>query len=266
MVFNVYSPAKNLQPFIKAYLEADSRESKQIGIHNLFPNGYSGIFFNSGNLGKISIKAEYETPHVSIFGQIDQCFEAIHSPGSYSLGVMFEPTFLSKWLRVNMAEFTNKVFSGELIRYDLTSLHEKLEEAISVKNKIELLDQFFLGATKDLPKVPTLAEVALQMIHQFGNVAIGKIANDLKVSERYLETQFKKSVGLSPKTYSMIVRFNRMERQINAMPTKHWNQMDFGSEYYDQNHFIKDFKRFTGHTPSEYLLKNFEMGRSYLVR
>lgn len=266
MTFNFYQPAPQLTTFVVGYLEADSRLSTQKGVYTLFPNGYSGIFFNSGELGKLAIKEEYITPPVSIFGQIDQCFESIHWPGSYSLGVLLKPTVLSKLLRESMQAFTNRASDGRLLRNDLNTLHQQLEEAILTEKKIELLNQYFAKTLHEMGHCLTLADYAVQSIHENSGLPIGKLAKELKVSERYLETQFKKYVGLSPKTYSLIVRFKRIEQQLQAKSTASWEQLGFTNEYYDQTHFIKDFKRFTGHTPSDYLLNNFEIGRSYLVR
>lgn len=265
MVFQFHAASKVLLPYLVGYLEADSRTSTNKGVHTLFPNGYSGIFFNFGNLGKLSIKEEYETPTVSIFGQIDQCFEAIHYPGSYSLGVLLYPTVLSKFLHEDMTAFANRAFDGRSIRQDLQIVHRQLEETQEVKIKIEKLNCFFAKAFLNLPSTPTIADAALNLMHRPIMPSIKSLAHQLKISERYLETQFKKYVGLSPKTYSLIIRFKRMEQQLQSKSSASWEQFGFTHDYYDQNHFIKDFKRFTGHTPSDYLLSNLEMGRSFLV-
>jgi AraC-like DNA-binding protein len=266
MVFQFYAPSKALQPYVKGYLEADSRASIQKTAHTLFPNGYSGIFFNFGNLGELSIKEEYKTAAVSIFGQIDQCFEAIHWPGSYSFGVLLHPTMLSKFLRESMDAFTNRALDGGLLYRDLKALHARLEEMPVAEFKIEVLNQYFTKVFSTIRQTFTVADAALQLMHRPALYPVKKIAQELNFSERYIESQFKKYVGLSPKTYSLIIRFNRIEQQLRIKASPRWDQLDFTHEYYDQNHFIKDFKRFTGHTPSDYLINNFEMGRSYLVR
>jgi methylphosphotriester-DNA--protein-cysteine methyltransferase len=266
MIFNFYPPSKSLQSFVIGYLEADSRGSSKSTSHKLFPNGYPGIFFNFGNLGKLSIKEEFKTPEVSIFGQIDQCFEAIHWPGSYSIGVLLHPTILAKFLREDMAAFTNKAFDGNLIHRDLKMLHEQLEKLTKVEMKVEVLNHFFKRAFLNLEQMVTVADAALRLIRQTEFHSIKKLTSDLGFSERYIESQFRKYVGLSPKTYSLIVRFKRIEQQLRIKTSAQWNMLGFTHEYYDQNHFIKDFKRFTGHTPSNYLLNNFDMGRSYLIR
>lgn len=266
MIFHSYPPSKTLAPFVRCYLEADSRDSTKKGVHILFPNGLSGIFFNFGTLGKLSIKEEYQTPEVSIFGQIDQCFDAIHWPGSYSLGVLLKPTVLSKYLQKDMSDLTNTAVNGCLLRPELQEVHRQLKIA-PIKNKIAILNLYLAKAFSPLRHQPTtLADRAIDLINHHPSISIKKIAHQLKVSERYLQVQFKKSVGLPPKTYSLIVRFIRMEQQLFEKSAVRWEDMNFATEYYDQNHFIKDFKRFTGHTPSQYLDKNFEMGRSYLLR
>lgn len=108
----MHLPSSELRFMVQGYLEADSRHMSAMRSHTLFPNGFSGIFFNFGQLGKLLIREEHHTPAVSVFGQIDQSFEAIHFPGSYSLGILFHPTVLSRFLRINMAELTNKTLDG----------------------------------------------------------------------------------------------------------------------------------------------------------
>ena len=110
MVFRFHLPSKILQPYLQGYLDADYLKTTEKGEHTLFPNGYSGIFFNFGNRGKLIIKEEYEAPFVSVFGQIDRHFSIIHYPGFYSFGVLFKPTILSWLLKVEMSSLTNKAF------------------------------------------------------------------------------------------------------------------------------------------------------------
>lgn len=119
MTFNVYKPSRQLEPFIVCYMEADSRTINLKRVHTLFPNGYSGVFFNFGYAGEILIKEEIKTPHVSIFGQIDQCFEAIHWPGSYSLGALMHPTAHHP----NQSLHPAKPLQQELLHFAFNPLH-----------------------------------------------------------------------------------------------------------------------------------------------
>lgn len=260
MVFKSYQPSPILKPFVQCYLETDNHNNKQPGAYTLFPNGLSGIFFNFGR-GHLLIKEKHKVPPVSIFGQIDRHFTATHKPGFYSLGVLMKPTALGHLLREDMAQFTNTITDGTLLISDIQSLHNQLANASGIRGKIRLLETYF---AKLLPTArPTLATEVLTWLEQPHTVSVEKIAERLKVSQRHLETQFKHQIGLSPKTYAIIMRFKRMEHLLRSQTSVNWQKMTFASEYHDQNHFIKDFKRFTGQTPGSYLLKNFEMGQSY---
>ena len=265
MRFHHYLPAPSLQPLLQGYLEADCRRGVGNSMHTLFPNGLSGIFFNFGDTGTLILEKEYKAAPVSIFGQIDQHFTVTHAPGFYSLGVLFKPTTLSKFLRADISEFTNRAFDGRLLRADLLVLHEKLQQAPHIQQKITLLNAYFCRSLLNLGSQKTFSDYAVHLINTEENLTIEKLADRLHISQRYLEMNFKRSVGLSPKSYLLIQRFMRAERKLKkgSVPGQ---SLSFGDEYYDQMHFIKNFKRFTGYTPARYLLENLEMGKSYLIR
>lgn len=249
---------------LQGYLEADCRSSLRNSMYPLFPNGLSGIFFNFGSPGKLILEKEYTTQPVSIFGQIDQRFAAVDAPGFYSLGVLFKPTVLSKFLRVDMSELTNKAVDGLLLRSDLLDVHEKLQYEKTTQARICVLDHYFSKTLFGLSTQTFIGDHAVQLINTQGNITIEKIADQLRITQRYLEISFKRSVGISPKSYSLIQRFNRTAQRLRAGSSNVY-PLSFGDEYYDQMHLIKTFKRFTGYTPSQYLRENLEMGRSYLV-
>jgi AraC-like DNA-binding protein len=248
---------------------ADARKSLERGEYTMFPNGFSGVFFNFGNTGSIIVKEEYRTPAVSVFGQIDRHFTAVHWPGFYSVGVLVKPCALSSLLKIDMSEITNRSVDGVLIDKTFKTLHDQLAEtclpggmAAGVAQQLAIIEQFFINRFNFSEE--GLSHNAIEMFATHPDFGIEKISSELGVSQRHLEIKFRREVGVSPKTYSLIMRFKRMEEQLRVMPAVRWRDMSFAHDYHDQNHFIKDFKRFTGHTPSDYLLNTFEIGRAYL--
>ncbi len=263
MQFKVYPPAKQLASYIHAYMEADC--SDQAGENTLFPNGYSGIFFNFGNTGEIIIKEKVQTPRVSIYGQIDRPFAVTNPQGFYALGVIFKPSALSKLFPFDMSELVNTTMDGQLVNKEFEELYSRLGESPDIAGKLMLMNRFFMTAFTRVAAPPTLADHALHVMELYRNIPMENLAREVGVSQRYLERKFTSAVGLSPKTFSLIQRFKRIEHELR-MSQGSWADLKFANQYYDQNHFIKDFKRFTGHTPTMYLLENFEMAHSYLVR
>ena len=78
------------------------------------------------------------------------------------------------------------------------------------------------------------------------------LANETNLSTRQLERVFREHVGLSPKTYSRLVRFDRAARGIDARGTSPWTHFALTHGYSDQAHFINDFKEFAGVTPAQF--------------
>ncbi|MEI9920937.1 MAG: helix-turn-helix domain-containing protein [Bacteroidota bacterium] len=264
MLFNPHQPARQLAEFIHLYLEGTC--DGKPGEYALFPNGFSGIFFNFGKPGILSLKQQMRTPKVSIYGQIDRHFMISHDPGFTSIGVLFKPSALSKLLKLDMMEFANMAFDGELIVKELSELHARMEESADSGTKISLLDSFFTKAMLASDTTFGVADHALRLMELYRNIPMENLALKIGVSQRYLEKQFNKVIGLPPKTYSLIQRFKRIEHELRVSNSAYWADLEFANNYYDQNHFIKDFKRFTGRTPSNYLLEDLDMARSYLVR
>jgi AraC-like DNA-binding protein len=264
MQFNAYLPATQLSSFIHIYLEANANNGA--GEYALFPNGFSGIFFNFGSPGTIILRERIQTPPVSIYGQIDRHFSITHPEHFYSIGVLFKPAALSKLLKIDMNEFANMAFDGTLINNELGVLHTRMVEATGINSKVALLDQFFVNSFEAAAPSVGIADHALRVMDLYRGIPMDDLAKEVGVSQRYLERQFGKAVGVSPKTYSLIQRFKRIEQELRDSSSASWSDLRFAHHFYDQNHFIKDFKRFTGRTPSTYLLENLDMARSYLVR
>ncbi|HEY9559732.1 MAG TPA: helix-turn-helix domain-containing protein, partial [Anseongella sp.] len=63
---------------------------------------------------------------------------------------------------------------------------------------------------------------------------------------------FLAQVGLSPKRYARICRFNMVRELFDKDPSRNWQEVAFSLGYYDQSHFIREFKEFSGKTPHEY--------------
>ncbi|NNF36271.1 MAG: AraC family transcriptional regulator, partial [Saprospiraceae bacterium] len=96
-----------------------------------------------------------------------------------------------------------------------------------------------------------------------GSQRLSEIWKQAHVSERSLERYFKKYIGLSPKLYSRIIRFSNIFHFIQSKNFE-WTEISFLSGFYDQSHFIKNFKEFTGEDPSEYGFDQENMANLFL--
>jgi transcriptional regulator GlxA family with amidase domain len=88
---------------------------------------------------------------------------------------------------------------------------------------------------------------------------------DFFITERQLERLFKKYIGLSPKFYSRIIRFNHIFQLVKEKRIS-WLEITHLSGYFDQSHFIRDFKAFTGEEPSQYFFDAPDMANFFLKK
>ena len=86
----------------------------------------------------------------------------------------------------------------------------------------------------------------------YGRRRIDALAGDLNVSGRRLERRFLAELGITPKLFSRLVRFDRMVRDLARRGTTPWSRFALEHGYTDQAHFINEFREFAGLTPSEY--------------
>jgi AraC-like DNA-binding protein len=91
----------------------------------------------------------------------------------------------------------------------------------------------------------------LELSH--GVVPVGALADAAGVSGTHLATQFRSHVGVTPKRMARIYRFARLILSVDARNPINWSNFAHTAGYFDQAHFSKEFKDFTGHTPTEYL-------------
>ncbi len=137
-----------------------------------------------------------------------------------------------------------------MLHSELLCLEEQLAGAKANDSRITAIENFLIKRmTNAEPDKLVLAAIAL--IHKTkGSLRIKELAAELHTSQSPLEKRFRQVVGATPKKFASIVRLKNVLRQYNAET----DLTDLGYEagFYDQAHFIKEFKSFTGDTPEKF--------------
>ncbi len=134
--------------------------------------------------------------------------------------------------------------------HTLATIEEKLSEASGNLHRIAIIENFLL--TKIIqPKLDPLVVAASNTIQAVnGIIRIKTLADILYVSQDVLEKRFRKSIGATPKQYASIIRMNAIINSKQGRQSLLDIALDGG--YYDQPHFNKDFKLFTGQKPADF--------------
>jgi transcriptional regulator GlxA family with amidase domain len=112
----------------------------------------------------------------------------------------------------------------------------------------------------------TAVSVAVEeMLRAGGLVEIGDVAAGVGLSPRQFERRFRAEVGLPPKLFCRIQRFQRIFQALESGPAK-WADVAVDCGYYDQAHLIRDFRAFAGETPVELMAEDTDLARHFLRR
>jgi len=149
-------------------------------------------------------------------------------------------------------EFFNLSLSlGDIFeKSKISEVEEKLIIATTDKQRIKIVEQFLLSQLKDI-QVDKLIVEAVKLIYQSkGTIRVKELNEKLFISQSPFEKRFRKVVGTTAKKFASIVRFNSVLDNLNE--TKSLTEICYENNFFDQAHFIKDFKQFTGDTPENF--------------
>jgi AraC-like DNA-binding protein len=254
--YQVIQPHPLLIPYIGCYWILRTSKISKLQRELILPDGYAELILNYGTSyswldDERNIERLINTVH--IVGERDFSVKVDINGGLDQLGVKLKPIGLFILLNQPLNLLANQILKpDELSISVLQELYEQIYEAKSDESRIKLLNRFFLKRLLSASLPDSLINQALQIIlTQQGNIRIDALTEHLDIHYKTLERKFKTYVGLSPKTFARIVRFKNTYKKFHAIAHQDPSFfLDLG--YYDQNHFIKDFKYFLHTTPSKY--------------
>lgn len=136
------------------------------------------------------------------------------------------------------------VFGPEIIE-----VNEKLQEAKTFDDIKNIIENFLLQKLNALRRPLPFDAAMLQLVQHNGNMPIEDVASVACLSLRQFECISKERIGMSPKLFARLIRFSKAYRLRENNPQLHWTHIAHTCGYFDQMHFIRDFKQFAGVTP-----------------
>ena len=140
------------------------------------------------------------------------------------------------------------------------TLHTEIKKVSGKQERIKILEDYMLGILKETSYgTKEIIESANEIFESKGQTNITELLNTVPMSRRSFERKFLEEVGISPKTYAKIRRFGYACSLMAGNRDANLMDVLFEGGYYDQSHFIKDFKYFSGRTPRRYAKTNVEL-------
>lgn len=202
----------------------------------------------------IDLREQTDGGGAVVCGPHSQSFEIDTATENAVLGVHFKPGGAFSFLGLPLSELQNlQVALTDLWGAEAADLRDRLLEAGSTELRFRLLAHHLLErAVHPLARHPAVA-CAMRELDGPRARNVAQVSSDVGLSQRRFIELFRREVGLTPKLFSRVRRFQEVVRSVHGRPEVDWARVALSCGYFDQAHFIHDFKSFSGLTPSSYL-------------
>lgn len=173
-----------------------------------------------------------------------------------NLVITFKPGAFSRIFGCSAFLIMNRVVDLEdLLTPDMFELIGDIAGTLDVQQRVLKLNDFLADMLKKSTFNTRKNHIeVLELINKhYGNVNLKQIYANLNVSARTMQRSFQVNVGISPKEYIRIVRFNSLFQYLLSNRMEDWQEIIYRFGYYDQSHFIHDFKSVTGFPPLKFI-------------
>ncbi|MBP2629941.1 MAG: helix-turn-helix protein [Firmicutes bacterium] len=137
-------------------------------------------------------------------------------------------------------------------------------EARTLEERIRIIEIFLMGFLEKYHRSEHWVDLAVKnLLYQYNTIKLKDISHELFISDRQFQRKLKESVGVSPKTFQRIARFESVLKNLLLRKNKHYLDLALENGYYDQSHFIKEFRNNVGEYPSAFLKDENFMSHFY---
>lgn len=257
-LFQTYPPSPHLAHVVEYYWRSIVSLGESL-IQDVPTPLMQGMTFNLHRLTEKMIfgdKVQEMNDYCYLFGQPAQHrLSKSHATGVDIFGVKFTPTGLYTLTNIEMQQVADAILpANDIWGREIEWLCEAMYEAPDAAGMIQIVEHFFWTKIKERRQAATPSlEYALRYIQSGQIYSVKDILEKVYLSERTMQRHFLKQLGMSPKQYARICRFNTVRERLEQVPHTNWLEVVYTFGYHDQSHFIKEFKKFSGKTPTQYV-------------
>lgn len=257
-------PSAHLRPFV-ARLEGYVEHATTFASRMEIPSAIIPVIINFGPKYIVSGPGNPSGPsQLSSFvaGLVNRHVIVEATGLSNGMQINFTPMGAHLFLGVPMHELANRAVRFEdVFGAADRRIVAQLEDTPDWDTRFDLIEAFISNriARARVPS-PEVGWASRRLEETGGQFSIGALAAEIGWSRKHLIARFREQIGLPPKTMARIIRFQRAIRQLDGDNETHWAHIAYDCGYYDQAHFNRDFREFTGCTPTQYMARRLPGG------
>ncbi|MBV8327209.1 helix-turn-helix transcriptional regulator [Chryseobacterium sp.] len=261
MDYQTFQPQPELASIIKCYWTLENPKEANPQVQTIVPDGCMEMIFHYGDLYNqyIGGKAVLQ-PRSCVFGQLTEPLQIEPTGVTGIFSVRFHHNGFIPFATIPIKDMDDQAVSLErLFGTQGTELEEKVLKASTIEEKINSIEQFLLERL-NVETIDRMVQSTVDLLLGMnGRISVNELSQQSNINRRQLERKFSSAIGMSPKQLSKTIR---LQTALKLLLHKDYNTLTtlaHDSDYYDQAHFIKDFKEFTGLSPKEFYGDNFQM-------
>lgn len=250
MRFEKFIPADPLKPYVRHFIISENSDTHT---YKVFPGTDLVMGFQySGRLARLDNLVKTPLSTAGITGLVDRPAIFQNTSNIGTILVFFTEPGFAAFSSCPANELFNQSISLEEVfdRQQVADTKEKLAAAADDRQRIRLVEQFLLRHLKDSQRDKLVIEAVKLIYASGGHLKISDLQKKLLISPSALEKRFRRLVGTTPKKFSSIVRFNNVLKELDK--ARSLTDLCYEHNFFDQAHFIKDFKQYTGETPENF--------------
>lgn len=255
-----YKPAPFISEFISCYFEVDMTQIPGDSKELVWPDGTFGLLFLEKNK-EVYRSLDTKTKLLNVSGT--SFFGQKTKPVNYkyfqsnktTFGIKIKPKGMALFVNDSLSSTKDCFFEVDIINRDLSILEAQIFEANTIQEKIAVIDRYILRSLQNKGSQSDyilFSKITEYIDRKKGDVGLSHLYHHFNLNYKKVERLFSFYLGVSPKTYLRIVRFNHTIQLQSQL--KELNLTQLGNElgFYDQSHFIREFKRFSTLTPKDF--------------
>lgn len=269
MRFRHLTPSPALSDFVDYYFIVESKSTSETHPVEVFPSPQLEMTFTFGapDTSYVTSGAGDTRPaedySVTGFTTSKSVYTNQDDLGVVMVG--FKPWGIQNFLDFDVGQLTNRTLDlKNAWPADLRVLEDQVRAVASDAARIGVIENFLLSILRSREQDRMVIEAVHRIVSSNGNRPIRELSRDFHLSQKQFIRRFKRTVGVSPKLFSRIIRFQSI---MDLMKTRQFRLLDVALEagFFDQAHFIKEFREFTGESPRVYLSSRYqtELGRYF---
>ena len=258
MNYQTFQPQPDLASLISCYWTLEVPATDDTQKQRIIPDGTIEMAFILGD----DIK-RYTTgdnfilqPRAMVLGQTLEPFYIEPTGYVNTFAIRFYPYGFANFVTVPISTLANKETPIEMLFGEKISkkLAQEIIHATDTKQRIEIIERFLLKKLSEQSTVDKIVKTTMDaLLSTKGSTSISDILKEDLSKRRQVERKFVKQIGVSPKQLGKVIRLQSALKMLLNDEGEKLTNIAYESEYYDQSHFIKDFKEFTGISPKEFL-------------